>query len=132
MDDHTPMPSVSRLEVITTGARRRWTLSEKLRIVAESHSGHRTASATARRHGLSTSQLFGWRKLAREGRLGTEAATGFAAAVVVPDRNSTAEPVASTPGVGRMEIMIGPARIIVDATVDAAALARVLAVLARR
>jgi hypothetical protein len=31
-----------------------------------------------------------------------------------------------------MEIMIGPARIIVDATVDAAALARVLAVLARR
>ncbi|WP_369527205.1 transposase [Bradyrhizobium diazoefficiens] len=31
-------------------------------------------SATARRNGLSTSQLFTWRRLAREGRLGGDAA----------------------------------------------------------
>jgi len=62
------MPKVSRLEVISTGARRRWTLAEKQRIVAESYDGHRQVSATARRNGLSASQLFTWRRLAREGR----------------------------------------------------------------
>src|SRR5674476_758619 len=69
MTDHTPMPKVSRLEVISTGARRRWTLAEKQRIVAESYDGRRQVSATARRNGLSASQLFTWRRLAREGHL---------------------------------------------------------------
>jgi transposase len=63
------MSKVSRLEVIETGARRRWTLEEKRRIVSESHDGRRQVSATARRNGLSASQLFTWRRLAREGRL---------------------------------------------------------------
>ena len=69
MTDHTPMPKVSRLDVISTGARRRWTLEEKQRIAAESYGAPRRISATARRHGLSASQLFSWRRLAREGRL---------------------------------------------------------------
>jgi transposase len=52
----------------------RWTLEEKRRIVSESYGGCREVSATARRHGLSGSQLFTWRRLAREGRLGDEVA----------------------------------------------------------
>src|SRR5919202_882961 len=135
MDDHTPMPTVSRLEVITTGARRRWSRAEKLRIVAESYAGDRGASATARRHGLSTSQLFGWRKLAREGRLSVDTAPGFAAAVIVADPSTampSAPPPPATASTGRMEISLGHARIVVDASVDSAALARVLEVLARR
>ena len=72
MTDHTPISKISRLEVITTGARRRWTLLEKQRIVAESQGGRRVVSATARRHGLSASQLFTWRRLAREGRLAAD------------------------------------------------------------
>ena len=57
---------------------------------------------------------------------------GFAAAIVVPD--ATAEPQLSTcsVGSGRMEIVIGDVRIIVDAGVDGAALARVLDVIGRR
>lgn len=51
MTDHTPMPKVSRLDVISTGARRRWTLEEKQRIVAEGYGGQRLVSATARRSG---------------------------------------------------------------------------------
>ena len=35
MTDHTPNSKVSRLEVVSTGARRRWILEEKRRIVAE-------------------------------------------------------------------------------------------------
>src|SRR5438270_14080322 len=69
MTDHTPNLKVSRLEVVSTGARRRWTLQEKQRIVAESYGGPRLVSVTARRNGLSASQLFRWRRLAREDRL---------------------------------------------------------------
>jgi len=71
---------VSRLEIVDTGRRRRWPDDEKLRIVEESFSGPRLASATARRHGLSKQLLFGWRKAYREGRLGSVA--GFVPAVI--------------------------------------------------
>jgi len=132
MDSHTPMPKVSRLEVITTGSRRRWTLEEKLRIVAESFSGHRAASSTARRYGLSSNQLFAWRKQAREGRLSEMGTPGFAAAVVVPDGPAAPDRLARSAGAGRMEIVVGEVRVFVDASVDGAALARVLDVLERR
>src|SRR5215467_10597005 len=90
MTEHTTMPKVSRLEVIQTGSRRRWTLEEKRRIVAESDSGKRQVSATARRYGLSTGQLFTWRRLARKGRLGGDTEpVAFAEAVIV-DRGAAA------------------------------------------
>ncbi|WP_156438654.1 transposase [Bradyrhizobium valentinum] len=63
------MSKVARLDVISSGARRRWTLEEKQRIVAESYAALRQVSATARRNGLSASQLFTWRRQARDGRL---------------------------------------------------------------
>jgi transposase len=84
------MPKVSRLDVISSGARRRWTLEEKQRIVAESYGGRRLVSATARHNGLSASQLFTWRRLAREGRLveGDNGAT-FAEAVISCDPSTS-------------------------------------------
>jgi transposase len=129
------MPKLSRLEVIETGARRRWSLAEKRRIVAESDSAPRLVSATARRYGLSVSQLFGWRRLARDGRLGADDdATGFVAAVMVAESWAAAAPTAPAAlGQGRMEIVLsGARRVIVDKGVDAAALARVIGVLERR
>jgi len=53
MTDHTPISQVSRLEVISTGARRRWTLAEKQRIVAESYSAPRVDPACERRAGMA-------------------------------------------------------------------------------
>ena len=53
------MSKVARLEVISVGARRNWALEEKQRIVAESYAAPRQVSATARRNGLSASQLRG-------------------------------------------------------------------------
>src|SRR6188472_3044858 len=83
MTDHTPMSKVSRLDVISTGARRRWPLVEKQRIVAESYGMPRIVSATARRNGLSASQLFTWRRLAKEGRLAeADNPTSFVQAVI--------------------------------------------------
>jgi transposase len=63
--------SFERIEVITGVARRRrWSVEEKLRIVAESFAGGASVSVVAQRHGLRSNQLFKWRKLAREGVLG--------------------------------------------------------------
>src|SRR5947199_68583 len=93
MTDHTAISQVSRLEVISTGARRRWTLAEKQRIVAESYSAPRVVSATARRNGLSASQLFTWRRLARAGRLiEVEEAATFAPAIISREASSTSLP----------------------------------------
>jgi transposase len=144
MPIHTPMPKVSTLEVIETGARRRWTLGEKQRIVAESFSAPRVVSVTARRHGLSTSQLFNWRRQAREGKLvGEDEGPGFVPAIVAPDgpREATVAETQSTPSDGsaarpsggRMVIVLsGGCRVIVGNDVDAAALRRVITALERR
>jgi transposase len=84
MDIHTDSHQVSRLEVVETGRRRRWTDAEKLRILEESYSRPRHASATARRYGISNQLLFAWRKAYREGRLGEEPLNAFVPAVLVP------------------------------------------------
>jgi hypothetical protein len=51
VDSHTHNALVERPKVVDTGRRRRWSEEEKLRIVAESLSGPRLVSATARRYG---------------------------------------------------------------------------------
>lgn len=58
--------------------RRRWRLSEKQEIVAETLEPGASVSAVAQRHGMHPSQLFAWRKAARDGRLVEE--TGIIAA----------------------------------------------------
>ena len=58
---------VRRLELFTgAGRRRAWSQDEKATIVAESEVTATSISAVARRHGLSVSQLFTWRRLARQ------------------------------------------------------------------
>jgi transposase len=130
MDSHSAQ--VCRLEVVDTGRRRRWSFEEKLRIVEESLRGHRQASATARRYGISRSLLFRWRRAFREGCLDTtEELSGFVPAVITPEVQVPA-PSPASPG-GQMEIVIGDVgRVIVGADVDGAALGRVLKVLGRR
>jgi transposase len=130
------MAELSRLDVITTGARRRWAVEEKRRIVAESYSAPRVVSATARRYGISTSQLYMWRRVAVGDRFGgADGAQGFAPAIIVPEKQAPAAALSASlvAAVGRMEIVLaGARRVIVDKEVDGAALARVIEVLERR
>ncbi len=51
---------------------RHWSVSEKRRIVAEANQPGTTKAAVARRHGISDSQLYAWRKV-----LGSEPDAGF-------------------------------------------------------
>ncbi len=130
MTGHKDRFQVQRLEVVNTGRRRRWTLAEKLRIVEESFQGHRQASATARRHDISPSLLFSWRKVFGAGRGGHGEVLGFTPALIVPDE---APPSGDAAAAGRMEIVtVTGQRIIVGTDVDALALARVVAVLEAR
>jgi len=124
--------STERLEVVETGRRRRWSDDEKLRIVLESLETPRAISSTARRHGISRSLLMTWRRAFRPEPMNPDLQqTGFVRAVVATAETMAAEPGAR--GSGRMVIEIGKdRRVIVDAGVDAAALARVLAILERR
>jgi transposase len=126
MDISTDSPSVSRLEVVNTGRRRRWTPSEKLRIVEESFSEPRRASETARRYGISNALLFSWRRAFREGRMGVGDVLGFVPAPIVRD-----PPRAATfAGSGQMEIVsVHGWRVLVDRDFDADALARLLQIL---
>lgn len=103
MDILTDSRHISRLEVVDTGRRRRWSEAAKLRIVDESFSGPRLASATARRHGLSRQQLFSWRKAYREGRLGGGSGSGFVPALVMPEIGPHGGMTAT--GEGRLEIV---------------------------
>ena len=49
--------------------RRRWSVAEKLEMVAESREPDATVSLVARRRGVSPNQLFTWRRLAEQGAL---------------------------------------------------------------
>lgn len=61
-----PAGLVRRIEVITGGGRRRWTMDEKARIVTETLNPGAVVSVIARRHGLTPQQLFAWRREARK------------------------------------------------------------------
>ena len=59
------------IEVVTVSdeKRRRWSAAEKAALVRETYEPGMSVSLVARKHGLSASQLFNWRKLDREGAL---------------------------------------------------------------
>src|SRR3954451_6589619 len=121
----TNADSFRRVEVITgVGRRRRWTVEEKARIVAESLNPATTSSAVARRYGLHASQLFVWRQQLQRSASSVEMACGpgFVPVQLAEDGAPPAE------AAGRMEIALGPAVVRVGADVDGPALRRVLEV----
>ena len=92
------------IEIITgRERRRRWGIAEKLSIVAESHEPGARIGDVAARHDVCPSLLYGWRRLAREGRLDSSGPSGFvpvrlatlsetSAAAVRAPRSSDAKP----------------------------------------
>ena len=140
---------ISEEESVTAGGgsvgrrRRRWSEAQKRQIVAETHEPGVSVPMVAQRYNLNANQIFRWRRLFREperaGRAGrfvpvvVEAAPGQepdAATMSPPSESVVSE---GQPATGRMEILLsGDRRVIVDRTVDASALSRVISVLERR
>ena len=131
----------TRVEIITRGERRRrWTPEQKREIVAESYGGELTPTEVTRKHGISSGQLYTWRRemLGMRSAVVTRVTPRFAQVETVgsappaPTLDTEERQPASRPG-GRIEIAL-PGEIIVrvDAEVDGAALRRVLDALRRR
>src|SRR5690242_14769135 len=77
---HTRAQEV-RGEVLTgPERRRRWSVEEKLRILGQSVAPGSSVSLVCRMHGISSGQLYTWRKQFRTGEL-----TGFAPVTVLAD-----------------------------------------------
>lgn len=124
-DRHTPIleqgaDTLQRVEIITgTGRRRRWSTDVKAAIVAESFAPGASVSAVARRHDISPSLLFLWRRRATRAQVAERGDRDMPAGFV---------PVAIT-GEERaaIEIEVGAVCIRVRGTVDRRALCEVLA-----
>jgi transposase len=132
------------MEIITgRERRRRWSLHEKLRLVAETNEPGVQIRAVAARNDVCTSLLFTWRRQARAGLLGHGAegptfvpVRSIASPLTagVPDREMSCTPQASqsmsTPGSDLIEIELGGGRRIrVGSNVSLPALRCVLAAL---
>lgn len=66
------------VEIITgRERRRRWSVADKLRILAECDEPGAQISAVAARHGIYRSLVFQWRRQARDGLLVAEPVPGF-------------------------------------------------------
>jgi transposase len=72
--------------------RRRWSAEEKLRVLAQSIAPGSSASLTCRLHGISSGQLYTWRKQFRLGEL-----TGFVPVAIAPEPPRLQGPEPSTP-----------------------------------
>ena len=102
--------------------RRRWSPAEKARIVEESVAPGAVVAEVARRHDVHANLLHHWRRRARLAPQG-EGLT-FLPVAVTPTRRTA-------PTEGANEIELAGVRVRVDATVDEAALGRVLRALGR-
>lgn len=105
---------VQRFEVFTGGGQRReWSAEAKAAIVAESFTGLESVCAVARRHGLSQSQLFTWRRQTRQdaeitAKVGASRSTAvFAEPLFVP---AVIQPMQSLPVAGKSEPKTRPRR----------------------
>jgi transposase len=132
MDSDTHSAETSRLEVVETGRRRRWSEDEKLKIVLESLQAPRQVSATARRYGVSRSLLLQWRRSFRVEQKGAaEQQTGFVSAMVVPESKAAVPAPGGLGGGGTIEIEFATgARMRITGTVDKATLAAAVRALA--
>jgi transposase len=132
---------MARVEIFRGQARRRWTDEEKRRLVTETFVPGATVHGIARRHGISTSQLFTWRKQFRA-ELGspmpTSAVPAFAAVAIAPsvpslpvDGTVVASNAAASPGLIAIELPHGE-RVQISGMVDPVMVMATLQALVRR
>jgi transposase len=129
--------------VITRGERRRrWTPEQKREIVAESLGPDLTPTEVARKHGISSGQLYTWRQqvLGRQMMLLACTRPDFAPVEMMSERPPSCGPddtpkaeTAPFRAPGLIEIVLpGGVMLRVDTQVDAEALRRVLTALGQR
>lgn len=106
------------IEVVTVSEerRRRWSVQEKAALVEETYEPGMSVSLVARKHGISASQLFNWRKLEREGAL----VAVHSGESVVP----ASEPAAARAQIAQLQRMLGKKTMEAEILREAVELAR--------
>lgn len=122
------------MEIITGIERRRqWRVEDKLRIVAEAERPGACFVEVARRHEVSRSVLWAWRRQVRQGSLVAGSVAMFVPLRVSPDGPAvpTVAPTQANPvAAGQIEITLPGGTVIrVGEAISAAALRRVMAAL---
>ncbi len=129
-----------RVEIVTSAERRRrWSVPEKLRLVAESLKAEGGIAEVAGRADVHPSLLQRWRRQARDGTLVAEPSAGRFVPIAIGDVESVAAPALMTPvgsgppvrGLVEIELPNG-CRVRVEQGIPAVALRRIIGVLARR
>jgi transposase len=106
--------------------RRRWTVAEKQRIVAESLGGDASVAEVARRHDIHPNQLHLWRRQARTGGVSDARAEGFRFAPVrLATRADAVAPEAGGGATSAIEVVLRNGRLL--RVPEGAALAQVVA-----
>ena len=138
MSDFINRPQIEVLSAADGDRRRYWSDDDKLRIVEESFIGHRQATATARRHGVSRSLLTIWRRQYRAGELGAETPPSFIPLAVSPPMAPATVPATAreaprtTPDVQLEIVLRNGRRLLVPSSVEPEVLARLLPALESR
>jgi transposase len=103
--------------------KRRRSVEERRKIVEETLQARASVSQVARRHDVNADQVFHWRKLYREGRLGSTAATKFLPVKVANERSvGEAEGDGIAWRSGTMEIKLPKGTLRIAGTIDLVAL----------
>ena len=125
--------SVAQVEVVAS-TRRRWSEAERRTILAEADQSGVTVSEIARRHGLSPSLLFRWRReFGKTRKRATPEPTFVPLALPAPASAPDERKPAPNSCADRIEIVLAGGRmIIVGKDVDTAALRRIVDVLEQR
>ena len=126
-----------RIELITrVERRRRWSVEDKLGLVAETREDGKSVASVSKANGISPSLLYGWRRQASRGELvppDDHLGPTFVPISVVDDGASGMAAPSTMQRRGLIEIDLGDGRQVrVDRDVNASALRRVLGVLSGR
>lgn len=124
----------TRMEIVgRVSGRRRWTVEQKLAILRDAFGPEGSVRAAIERHEVGSGAIYTWRRQAMSGALTgiTRSAVPSFAEVQISEPTAML-PAPAGPGSGQIGIELpSGVRLTVDASVDAAALSRVLGVLAR-
>lgn len=133
---HLSTRMTGRIEIVgRVSGRRRWTVEQKLAILRDAFGCEGSVSSACERHEIGSGQLYTWRRQAMSGELSGIKAMALPtfAEVEVSEPAAAMVSAPSCPDIsGQIGIeLLSGVKLTVDRTVDAAALARVLGVLAR-
>jgi transposase len=108
--------------------RQRRSIAEKRRIVEETLEGGASVARVARRHAVNANQVFYWRKLYREGRLGKSPSSKFLPVAVSADNPQWegAGYTSSQSPAGSMEIQLAKGQLRITGRVEVETLRTVL------